>query len=294
MAGRWRVPVAKQLAGRAYGRDNAHRQRHLGHHHQRRGHRVVRGRGSCPRSPARRPSGRRPVRRIVLPCRRRAVERHARRTEFRRSASKRVRRRVPALPRSAHPVLRRLPPGRRRPTACGRSSSSPPVWTPARTGSPGRTATVVFEVDRPEVLEFKREVLGRARRRPHGRPPGGSRRSPRGLAEGVAGQRFRGGQAVGMAGRGTADVPSRRRPRSAVHRYRLAVRRGQPRGAGGHAPVGQRHGRSQARRGTREPRSRKPVLQPHLQRGARGRRAVVRRTRLGYPRHVWRSTTSSS
>ena len=41
----------------------------------------------------------------------------------------------------------------------GRRSSSPPAWTPAPTGCHGRPDAVVFEIDQPQVIEFKAGVL---------------------------------------------------------------------------------------------------------------------------------------
>ena len=53
-----------------------------------------------------------------------------------------------------------------RPTpVSARSSSRQPAWTPAPTGWPGPNGTVVFELDQPQVLEFKRDVLAAAAKR---------------------------------------------------------------------------------------------------------------------------------
>ena len=87
--------------------------------------------------------------------------------------------------------------------------------------------TVVYEIDQPQVIEFKTRTLaglGAA----HRRPPGGRHRPSRRLAGRVARQRIRPEPANGLDRRRPAGVSTAGRTRPPVRQHHLAQRRRQP------------------------------------------------------------------
>lgn len=105
---------------------------------------------------------------------------------------------------------------------------------------PWPDGTTVFELDRPQVLDFKREVLAS-----HGAQPRALRREiavdlrddwPQALRD----MWFRCGCTVGMDCRRAADLSPGHRPGAAIHRHRCPGRAPKPRRRRGWCPNGAR------------------------------------------------------
>lgn len=82
--------------------------------------------------------------------------------------------------------------------------------------------TVIYELDQPQVIEFKTQTLAGLGAQPRD-PANGRHRPAAGLAGGVTRRRLRRDAADGLAGRGSADLPALRRPGSAVRPDHRAV-----------------------------------------------------------------------
>ena len=148
----------------------------------------------------------------------------------------------------AHPLLRRLLYRRGGARASARPSSWPRASTPAPTGCSWPAGTVVFEIDQPEVIEFKTTTLAGL-----GAEPTADRRTvavdlrndwPAALSE--AG--FDPAEADRLDRRGTVRLPAARSPGPPARPDHRAERAGQPTGRRGCAQP-RRHRR---RRGPRE------------------------------------------
>ncbi len=100
---------------------------------------------------------------------------------------------------------------------------------------PWPDGTTVYELDQPEVIDFKIEDAGRAGRGAHGRPAYRRDRPARRLAESAAGQRLRRHAADRMDRRGPADLSAARGAGPAVRPDRRAQRAGQPSGHRAHS-----------------------------------------------------------
>ena len=97
--------------------------------------------------------------------------------------------------------------------------------------------TVVYEIDQPQVIEFKTRTLDRPRRGPVGRPPDRGHRSARRLARGIARRRVRSDAADRVDRRRAAGVSAARRAGPAVRQHHRAVRARQPAGHRAHGPA---------------------------------------------------------
>ena len=194
--GQRRACADAQFAGRhrdtkVGGRHGANRKRHLGSGLQRR-----RDRDRC-RCVARagiqtaRPAHRRPVRRALVKavgvdyCNQDGRRRTGVPATIRSSTAERCASRSPCahgFSTTSSPVPRRRVSGRR--------SSWPRGSTPAAYRLPWPPDAVVFEIDQPQVIEFKSGVLAEPGRHCRRRPSNRSHRSPRRLAGSIAGQRI--------------------------------------------------------------------------------------------------------
>ena len=97
---------------------------------------------------------------------------------------------------------------------------------------------VVFEIDQPQVIEFKSTTTGRSWRHSRRRSAAGCDRSSRRLADSPAGQRIRFDPADGLDRRGAADLPAARRPGPLVRQHHHSQRPGQPAGDRTHGHSG--------------------------------------------------------
>ena len=96
---------------------------------------------------------------------------------------------------------------------------------------PWPDGSMVYEVDQPEVIEFKVQDAGRSGGRAEGGSAHGRRRPPRRLADGIAGQRLRPVGAHRVDRRGTADLSATRGAGPALRPHHRTQHAGQP---GGH------------------------------------------------------------
>ena len=157
------------------------------------------------------------------------------------------------------------------PPACARSCCWRPAWTRAPTGCAWPDGTVVFELDQPQVLEFKRDVLTA-----HGDAPTAERREvavdlrddwPRALRD----SGFRPVEALGVDRRGAAGLSARRAPRRSCSPASTRLAAGQPRRGRRGQAVRRRAFRTTREAGSAHRRRPRPMFSADLQRAARPR-----------------------
>ena len=109
----------------------------------------------------------------------------------------------------------------------------------------GRRAPSVFEIDQPEVIEFKTRTLAELGAEPTAERRTVGDRPARRLADGAARRRLRPDAADRVDRRGPADLPAARGAGPAARRHHRAVRAGQPdrHRAHGHGELSRRLGR---------------------------------------------------
>ena len=148
------------------------------------------------------------------------------------------------------------------------------------------SGTVVYEVDQPQVIEFKTQGARRHRRRAHRRPPRGGDRPALRLAGRAEGGRLRPRPADGVECRRPARLSAARRPGPAAGHHHRAQRPGQPAGhreRAAHRPEGRRRGDGEdavGRRAVARTRLRPRLGQPRLPRRPQRARGLPDRTRL--------------